>query len=244
MSSAAARLIVCVLLLHSSSAAADAASEKAVRMKTSRQLKEILTELKIKVLPLWFDHSPACGWPRGRKFETRLQFPKDADKDDLREIAVKHDAVSKWEALHPEKKKQPRGPAVEKSTPDSMAGMMFDMMDKDKDGKLTSEEMAALGGGAGSGDLDESFKQIDADGDGFASRDEVAAFFKMLSAMSPGMGGDPSMGAGTGAGGGASQPKAAPKASEPNAKPARPRATPAAAEPAADDDELPSHDEL
>ena len=59
-----------------------AAAEKAVRMKTTRQLKEILTELEIK-------------------------FPKDADKEDLKELALKHDAIARWEELHPEKKKMP-----------------------------------------------------------------------------------------------------------------------------------------
>ena len=60
----------------------DAAKAKAVRMKTSRQLKEILTELDI-------EHS-------------------GLDKDGLRELALKEDAVSRWEEIHPEKKRKPR----------------------------------------------------------------------------------------------------------------------------------------
>lgn len=59
-------LLFAILLINvDSTAASDAAAEKAARMKTTRQLKAILTELKIK-------------------------FSKDADKEDLRELAVKH----------------------------------------------------------------------------------------------------------------------------------------------------------
>ena len=216
-------IVVALLLLQPASCKPDAAAEKAVRMKTSRQLKEILTELKIK-------------------------FDKDDDKEDLRAIALKHDAVSKWEALHPEKKKQPRpaggGPGnIGTQDHGSMADSMFQMLDKNLDGKLSSEEMASMGmeGGA---QADEAFKQIDTDGDGFASRAEVAAFFKMLSTMG-GMGG---MGGGGDGGMGAdSSSKPAPKQSQqPKPKPTKPaqQTTPTPASTDEDDDELPSHDEL
>jgi len=218
-------LLVCGALLASPAAAADAAAkEKAVRMKTSRQLKEILTELKIK-------------------------FPKDADKEDLREIAIEKDALSKWEALHPEKKKPPPGAGgggqtIGKQDPDSMAEMMFNMMDKDKNGTLSPEEMAAMGG-AGA-EMDSSFKAMDSNGDGSASKVEVAAFFKMISSME-GMGG---MGGGAGsmggdAGGGAgAKPQASQPKSKPKSKPKPADPKPAASPVEEDDDELPSHDEL
>ena len=68
-------MLACALLNGAS--AADEDKAKAVRMKTTSQLKAILSELKIK-------------------------YPKDADKEKLRSLAVKHDAVSKWEELHPD----------------------------------------------------------------------------------------------------------------------------------------------
>ena len=77
-------LLVAVLLLLAGVASAedDEVKAKAVRMKTSRQLKEILTELGI-------DHG-------------------GLDKDGLRALALREDAVTKWEELHPEKKRKPR----------------------------------------------------------------------------------------------------------------------------------------
>lgn len=57
---------------------------KAIRMKTTRQLKEIFDELGI-------DH-------------------KGLSKDDLKKKAYKEDAVGRWEKLHPEKAyKKPKG---------------------------------------------------------------------------------------------------------------------------------------
>eukprot|EP00316_Scyphosphaera_apsteinii_P013240 CAMPEP_0119321714 /NCGR_PEP_ID=MMETSP1333-20130426/56227_1 /TAXON_ID=418940 /ORGANISM="Scyphosphaera apsteinii, Strain RCC1455" /LENGTH=209 /DNA_ID=CAMNT_0007328749 /DNA_START=58 /DNA_END=687 /DNA_ORIENTATION=- len=60
-----------------------AAMQKAIRMKTSRQLKEIMTELKI-------------------------DFKRAKNLDELRKLAYKEDAVGRWEKLHPEKKKPKR----------------------------------------------------------------------------------------------------------------------------------------
>ena len=66
--------LLLLLLLATTTASEDqAAKEKAVRMKTTRQLKEILAELKIKV-------------------------PPSADKAKLQALALKHDAIAKWEA--------------------------------------------------------------------------------------------------------------------------------------------------
>ena len=118
-------------------------------MKTSRQLKEILQELKIK-------------------------FDADADKEELREIAIKHDAVSKWEEKHPEKKKPKRTPGVGGGggmpDPSNMAEMIFPMMDKNGDGRLSKEEMSMMAAqaGGGAGDADAGFSQMDTDGDGLS----------------------------------------------------------------------------
>ena len=56
-------------------------TQKAIRMKTTRQLKEIFEELGID---------------------------SSGSKGELQKRAYKEDAVSRWEELHPEKKKKPR----------------------------------------------------------------------------------------------------------------------------------------
>ena len=87
-----------VLLVGAAVADSDAAKKKAVRMKTSRQLKEILSELSI-------EHG-------------------GLDKDGLRELALKEDAVSRWEELHPEQKPKPRWRTPGGSAdPDTLNGM-------------------------------------------------------------------------------------------------------------------------
>uniref|UniRef100_A0A7S2DPR1 EF-hand domain-containing protein n=1 Tax=Haptolina brevifila TaxID=156173 RepID=A0A7S2DPR1_9EUKA len=164
-------LAVCVVLsLAIGAHAYDAAAEKAVRMKTTRQLKEILKELKIK-------------------------FDKDADKEELREVALETGAITKWEALHPEKQRTPRGmnPDGMPSTmnPDNMADMIFPMLDKNNDGRLSRDEMSTMG-------ATDDFAQMDPDGDGFVTRQEAAMYFKMLSqtdtARTGGGGGAPGAG--------------------------------------------------
>ena len=77
------RLVLLAFAAAVVSVAADADKERAVRMKTSRQLKDILDELSIPYAP-------------------------SMSKDDLRALALKEDAVSRWEELHPEKKRKPR----------------------------------------------------------------------------------------------------------------------------------------
>ena len=57
------------------------ARRKALRMKSTRQLKEILKELGIK--------------------------HKGLNKDAIKELAYKENALERWEELHPEKKKKP-----------------------------------------------------------------------------------------------------------------------------------------
>ena len=78
------RLLFLALLLSPAAGITEAernAKKKAIRMKTTRQLKEIFDELGI-------DH-------------------KGLSKDDLQKKAYKEDAVTKWEELHPEKKRKP-----------------------------------------------------------------------------------------------------------------------------------------
>ena len=215
------RLVVVVVLLAlcgpavCDTAAETAAKEKAIRLKTTRQLKEILTELKIKV-------------------------PKDAGKEALRSLALKHDAITKYEELHPEKKKKQPEPGV--------GSMMFGMLDKDNDGKVTRTEFAALGAmGAAQGQKsspeheDQTFKLMDANGDGSVSAQELDVWFEaMQSGMPPpGRGG----GGGGPSGAGAKQPPKQPPKPKP-APQAKAKATPEPPPAEEDDDELPSHDEL
>merc|ERR1712151_84949 len=89
-----------------------------------------------------------------------------------------------------------------------MGQMMFEMMDKNKDGVLTKKEVASLTdsmGGAGGADAsvpkpkkeeaDQMFKQMDADGDGKVTRKEADKVFDMMKSMMSG-GGIPGMGGG------------------------------------------------
>ena len=81
--------------------------QKAIRMKTSSQLKKIFDELGI-------DH-------------------KGLDKEGLRKKAYKENAVGRWEELHPEKKPKPRksGGGGAGGMPD-FGGKPPDGMDPDK----------------------------------------------------------------------------------------------------------------
>ena len=76
-------LIACLLsAVHGRTAEEKDAMKKSIRMKTTRQLKEIFDELEIS--------------------------HKGLSKEDLQTKAYKEDAVTRWETLHPEKKKKPR----------------------------------------------------------------------------------------------------------------------------------------
>jgi len=77
-------VLVAVCMQHAAGRTAEEkeAMQKSIRMKTSRQLKEIFEELGI-------DH-------------------KGLDKEGLRKKAYKEDAVGRYEELHPEKKPKPR----------------------------------------------------------------------------------------------------------------------------------------
>ena len=59
-----------------------------------------------------------------------------------------------------------------------MAGMIFPIMDKNKDQKISKEEFDAMGGSEEGMD----FAQMDKDGDGFVSRKESDGFFALLQA--------------------------------------------------------------
>ena len=162
-----ASALLLLLLLAATTASEDqAAKEKAVRMKTTRQLKEILAELKIKV-------------------------PPSADKAKLQALALKHDAIAKWEELHPEKKKKKkasRGGPRGWEGGETMADRIFPMMDQDGDDRLSLDEFLQGGGPADEGG-DSHFVQMDSDGDGFVSRDEINAFFDNMQEQMGGMGG-------------------------------------------------------
>ena len=80
-----AMLLLAFMLLspvHGRTAEEKESMKKAIRMKTTRQLKEIFDELEI-------DH-------------------KGLSKEELQTKAYKEDAIGRWETLHPEKKKKPR----------------------------------------------------------------------------------------------------------------------------------------
>ena len=72
--------------------------------------------------------------------------------------------------------------------------MIFPMMDKDKDGRLSKAEVSDLAGMMGGAsasppDTGQTFAQMDLDGDGWVSRPEADRFFDMVSRMMGGLGG-------------------------------------------------------
>ena len=221
-----ARTTAVALLFAAAALADDDAAAKAVRMRTTRQLKEILDDLDIK-------------------------YPKNADKDALRELALEEDAITKYEEKHPEKKKKKATggmPGMPGGMPDmsNIGEMLFPMLDKDKDGKLSMEEystmaslMGGMGGDAGGAEKPDpaaAFKQMDLNGDGELTKEEVSGFFKMVSSMMGKMGGPGGMMGGPGGmmGGGGGM-MGGPGGAGPTSQPKPPPA---------DDDELPGHEEL
>ena len=168
-------LLLVVVCLSIATGAADADLERRVKMKTSRQLKEGLSELGVKV-------------------------PAGADKEKLRSIALKHWA--KYEKKHPPKPRaQGGGPGGGPQSPGAASQQIFQAMDKDKDGKLTKEEFQSMGGGDGGpaagGQMNDMFSNMDTDGNGSLDAAEVQVFFaNMMGGMGGGMGGGPGMGMG------------------------------------------------
>ena len=166
-------IMLLLAMALTASGAADAAAQKAVRMRTKRQLTQILSDLAIEV-------------------------PEGADIYALREIALKQDAIPKWESKFPEKIKRPtptsggqrRGGAGagaagggRGSPPDNMAEMLFPMLDKNNDGKLSQQEMSEMGKMAGGGYGPREFAHIDKNRDGFVDRPEADKFFAQMAAM-------------------------------------------------------------
>ena len=131
-----------LFVLHSSAAAEGVEDKKkAIRMKSTPKLKEILTDLGV-------------------------DYDASIDKEALRELALKEDALTRWEKKHPGQKKAPSkaraagggggGGGGGGMPGGGMSDMFFTMMDKDKDGKLTKQEvgaisemMAGMAGGSG-----------------------------------------------------------------------------------------------
>ena len=79
----ALRWMLLAVMVASCEASDEEAKAKAVRMKTTRQLRQIFDELGIDA-------------------------PASLSKDEMRELALQEDAISRWEELHPEKKRRPR----------------------------------------------------------------------------------------------------------------------------------------
>ena len=157
------------------------------------------------------------------------------------------------EELHPEQKKRTTSGGL--GSAGTQASMMLEMLDTDKDGRLSKTEFQAMAamaaaqqGAEESQDLaqEQAWKQMDKDSDGFLTPPELEAFLQaIMSAAGPGgMGAAGATGASPGAREQKSSEPAKPKASskpKPKPKPAA-RQTPPPVED--EDDELPSHDEL
>ena len=140
-------LLALAALLGTSSAAGPSTEEKkrAIRMKSTPKLKEILADLGI-------------------------EFDAAIGKEELRELVLQKDALTKWEEKHPDQKKvrayrlatasarvcastrtcAPQAPSKARAagggggSATAMGDMFFTMMDKDKDGQLSKEEVGKL----------------------------------------------------------------------------------------------------
>ena len=64
-----------------------------------------------------------------------------------------------------------------------MAEMLFPMLDKNNDGKLSQQEMSEMGKMAGGGYGPREFAHIDKNRDGFVDRPEADKFFAQMAAM-------------------------------------------------------------
>ena len=167
----------------------DADMKRRIKLKTTRQLNEMLSEAGVEA-------------------------PAGADKETLRDLVFDNDALTKYEEKHPP---TPRpggrrgaggggggggggaGGGGGPSGPD-MKKVMFMSMDKDKDGKLTREEMQAIVDKVNqqSGSSIDLFTSLDANSDGFVDDSEIDELFKKM-----GLGGGGGGGGGGGAAGGA-----------------------------------------
>ena len=93
--------------------------EKALRLKTLRQLKEVLTAANVPI-------------------------PDDAEKSELVDLALKHDALAKWTAANPDKQKQRPGGPLNRKNQKVLYGPqhLFKDLDKDLDGYLNATEFS------------------------------------------------------------------------------------------------------
>ena len=158
-------------------AMSDAAMEKAIRMKTTRQLREILTEAGI-------------------------EFKTGASKEEMRALVWEHDALSIYEAAHPEKAKKKgtkgrggRGGGGGAGPDEQQLKMMFAAIDTDQDGVLSAREVTQSGYFAVPG-MDpspeheaETFRMLDLDGDGDATEAELFNFIEMIQQQQEAMAG-------------------------------------------------------
>jgi len=197
-----ATLFVALALFGTSTAEGSSTEDKkkAIRMKSTPKLKEILTDLGI-------EHDASI------------------EKEELRELVLQKDALTKWEKKHPGQKKAPSKARAASGGGGgggggAMGDMFFTMMDKDKDGQLSKEEVAGLGdmmagmggaGGAGaaaglgekppamsSEQADQFFTMMDGNGDGIASKAEVSAFMDQMMGMMGKSGASSPLGGGPG----------------------------------------------
>ena len=134
---AALLVLVAISTAAGKTTAEKEAAHKAIRMKTTRQLKEIFDDLGI-------DH-------------------KGLSKDEMKKKAYKEDAIARWEEKYPEKKKKPRPPGAGTGGgyPDMGGGQYDDLLrqmkgdfsgEKDPERRRILEKLAkkgmSFGGGA------------------------------------------------------------------------------------------------
>lgn len=130
-----------------------AAKEKKLRMKTARQLKEMLAE-----------------------FGTQIH--DGASKEEVQQLAREQDIITKWEARHPKRRAETPEELAAKATK-----LVWPLMDSDGDGHVRRDEMDAMGAGVaknvdGMGRMPPgSFDIIDADASGGVTEEELLAYF-------------------------------------------------------------------
>ena len=151
-------LLLAALLTAAAPAPPDA--DREVRMKTTRQLKAVLTAVDVP-------------------------FSESASKSELRALALKHNALAKYEALHPEKKKsKPARPSGASSESAEQAAQFFSLMDADGNGRVSEREMrdsGVFGPDASAETIEQGFAGMDADGSGSVSQLELARFLELMS---------------------------------------------------------------
>mmetsp|Transcript_42962 Transcript_42962/g.71408 ORF Transcript_42962/g.71408 Transcript_42962/m.71408 type:complete len:221 (-) Transcript_42962:348-1010(-) len=169
----AALLLGALLLYDAAPAPPVSDKEREVRLKTTRQLKEILTALNIP-------------------------FSSSASKEELRALAVKKNAIAKYEKKFPSQARKSRSKRKGGGSGAGIAqaGQIFPMMDMDKNGKVSQKELMDSGIFGPAGDnpdaIEQGFVSMDSNGDGSVSKPELAKFLELMSqqreAMEAGVG--------------------------------------------------------